>query len=279
MCNAWNHSPDCTCGWGGEGHLGRRAPGYAASASWSIRNSQGRLAYPTSCWWCNAQVFFYRNEAGGCALFDALGWPWPLHACWEEYREQMLDRVESELNDVSFNGTFYKQALKEVMRPEGAETIGVQGYVSDNHALYREEDRVVVRLKSSSRATTVPLVTVEVCVGEAGYRFLMPEDVAKELSDYSPIEIRGVWLKRGGRWRLFSTAFRTVEPGRRRPSFRTVTNIQPKCSYCGEPLSSALRWGFDSDAMVECASCGALRGATDRQVFMDRVRSIARQSS
>lgn len=23
MCNAWNRHPSCTCGWGGEGHLGR----------------------------------------------------------------------------------------------------------------------------------------------------------------------------------------------------------------------------------------------------------------
>ena len=22
MCNAYNHSPGCMCGWGGEGHLG-----------------------------------------------------------------------------------------------------------------------------------------------------------------------------------------------------------------------------------------------------------------
>jgi len=27
MCNAWNHSIDCTCGWGGDGHLGKRVAG------------------------------------------------------------------------------------------------------------------------------------------------------------------------------------------------------------------------------------------------------------
>ena len=106
MCNAWNHPPDCMCGWGGEGHLGRRTGSYSVTPSWSIRNSSGRLAYTTACWWCGAQVFFYRSESGGCALFDYPGWPWPLHACWEEYREHTLDRVESELNSIGFNGTF-----------------------------------------------------------------------------------------------------------------------------------------------------------------------------
>lgn len=275
MCNAWNHPMDCTCGWGGEGHLGRRTAGYSApAASWSIRNSSGRLAYPSACWWCGAQVFFYRNESGGCALFDHPGWPWPLHSCWEEYREQTLDRVESELNGIGFNGSFYKRALKEVRRPGASEVVEVQGHVSDNHALYRDEDRVLVRLKSSSRAATVPLVVVEVCVRDQGYRFLMPELTAKGIPDYSPIEVRGIWLKRGRRWNLFATAFRTVEPGRRRASFRTVSTIERRCSYCAGLMSGG-SWGIDSHAMVECRPCGELRGNVDREAFLNRVRSIA----
>jgi len=35
MCNAWNHPPDCTCGWGGEGHLG------ISVGNWSLGGSGG----------------------------------------------------------------------------------------------------------------------------------------------------------------------------------------------------------------------------------------------
>lgn len=42
------------------------------------------ISCKTSCWWCNAPVFFYRNnETGGCALFDSLGKPWLIHPCWK----------------------------------------------------------------------------------------------------------------------------------------------------------------------------------------------------
>lgn len=37
MCNAWNHPPGCNCGWGGEGHKGRRE-GNNAVGTWSPRS-------------------------------------------------------------------------------------------------------------------------------------------------------------------------------------------------------------------------------------------------
>ncbi len=96
MCNAWNHSPGCDCGWGGNGwsggygwpsssgwqpvytttalprasHLPRSLPGY----------SYGRqdVCFPTACPECGESVYFVRHN-DGCAWFDSLGWPWPKH--------------------------------------------------------------------------------------------------------------------------------------------------------------------------------------------------------
>lgn len=46
------------------------------------------VAYPESprrpnstCPVCGAAVWFFRNRWGGCAYFDGIGQPWPLHPC------------------------------------------------------------------------------------------------------------------------------------------------------------------------------------------------------
>lgn len=87
MCNAWNHSIDCTCGWGGEGHSGRRSLGNVSLhvmqpkfktyneflVSCTIPNAK--------CPECGNPVFFYRSPSNGRVFFDELGPPWPKHPC------------------------------------------------------------------------------------------------------------------------------------------------------------------------------------------------------
>jgi hypothetical protein len=91
MCNAWNHPADCTCGWGGEGHLGQSSATTtnvpAAHASWHNDGVGLRwlhsddLCRSTSCPQCRRPVFFVRHN-GGSVWFDELGWPWPIHPCF-----------------------------------------------------------------------------------------------------------------------------------------------------------------------------------------------------
>lgn len=85
MCNAWNHSAACTCGWGGEGHLGRRAA-FPAATHLFLASPLGRSAASftvpnTRCPVCGASVFFYSSPHGGRVYFDELGPPWPKHPC------------------------------------------------------------------------------------------------------------------------------------------------------------------------------------------------------
>lgn len=120
MCNAWNHPPNCTCGWGGD-----TGGGFGESFGWlseeivktsqpsppsrsrhlealrdvtetQLRNSETRK---TKCWWCGAEVYYHTNGYGDCVLFDELGWPWLVHECWEEYRREQSEsfyaRVET----------------------------------------------------------------------------------------------------------------------------------------------------------------------------------------
>jgi hypothetical protein len=88
MCNAWNHSPECTCGWGGNGHLGRRdsgsGPNIDTRYSWVPPITQTRNSYTipnAACPVCGAAVYFYQSSNGGRVFFDELGPPWPKHPC------------------------------------------------------------------------------------------------------------------------------------------------------------------------------------------------------
>lgn len=88
MCNAWNHSPGCSCGWGGGWKGGslfsstksiptpiRTVHGFSNQYSDSYTNPNAR------CPVCGASVFFYRSPSDGKVYFDELGPPWPKHPC------------------------------------------------------------------------------------------------------------------------------------------------------------------------------------------------------
>src|SRR6266545_1581539 len=87
MCNAWNHPPGCTCGWGGDGHLGRSpgctVPHRLGRFSWQHRDED--FCCPSNCPRCGASVYFVRHN-GGSVWFDELGSPWPKHGCFDEDR-------------------------------------------------------------------------------------------------------------------------------------------------------------------------------------------------
>lgn len=87
VCNAWNHSSGCTCGWDGEGHLGRRGAGLGTTYAPSVARAWAR--YPsyinpnTTCPVCGtSSVYFYQSPDGGRVFFDKPpGPPWPKHPC------------------------------------------------------------------------------------------------------------------------------------------------------------------------------------------------------
>ena len=85
MCNAHNHPPGCTCGFGGEGHLGRRTGSTVSSYFYDmprIRPAYASYVNPNArCPVCGDVVFFYQSPDGGRVFFDELGPPWPKHPC------------------------------------------------------------------------------------------------------------------------------------------------------------------------------------------------------
>lgn len=91
MCNAWNHHPNCTCGWGGDGHLGKggahggRGPRIKVPSE-TIWRYHDNYCSPTTCPECDAEIFFIRHN-GGSVWVNSLGWPWPKHPCMDKSTE------------------------------------------------------------------------------------------------------------------------------------------------------------------------------------------------
>ena len=83
MCNAHGHPPGCTCGWGGEGHLGRGGSRGSVTPTLSrIWRTYNSYVNPNAkCPVCGCPVFYYQSPDGGRVFFDELGPPWPKHPC------------------------------------------------------------------------------------------------------------------------------------------------------------------------------------------------------
>ncbi len=93
MCNAFNHPPGCTCGWGGVWYGGNSnqgdwlfnkepRPRKLGRQRGTYDNPSAGLTVPNSkCPVCGASVFYYESPYGGRVFFDDLGPPWPKHPC------------------------------------------------------------------------------------------------------------------------------------------------------------------------------------------------------
>lgn len=115
MCNAWNHPAGCTCGWGGEGHLG-------GGGNWGGLINEPILKYNeksvhlfsksydtyvntnAKCPVCGASVYFYQSPYGGRVFFDDLGPPWPKHPCTSD--------IDVEINFIQGRKTLPEWQLK-----------------------------------------------------------------------------------------------------------------------------------------------------------------------
>jgi hypothetical protein len=92
MCNAWNHSPSCTCGWGGLAHAGRRTGGLVRLRPPPILRTVESFTNPNArCPVCDAVVFYYESPYGGKVYFDELGPPWPKHPCTSQIVARKLE--------------------------------------------------------------------------------------------------------------------------------------------------------------------------------------------
>lgn len=244
---------------------------------WSLADPGRQLTHPTECRWCGAAVFFYRDRNGGCALFESLGRPWPIHGCWQDRARQpaIRERIGEELAEREYDGVFMPPAGALVQKPvDDLRVVRVAGYVADNEALYGESK--LFRLSAHRRASTCELAIVNVWSDRDLYPFVVPRPKAEAIRDYEPVELTGTWLARGRSWHLIATGI-WIDPQIGISERIHLPRARDVCAICGGALDGM--WGCTDDGRVECRPCGDMRGVLPRRVFIRRVKAIVQQSS
>lgn len=118
MCNALNHSSNCRCGWGGDGHLGAHGSTTAfrplvEPIHYNFKNLNSYTNPNARCPVCAQRVFFYQSPNGGRVFFDKLGEDWPKHPCTD---------------NSSYQPTFRKSANPQVQQNQpGSEALKLRG--------------------------------------------------------------------------------------------------------------------------------------------------------
>jgi hypothetical protein len=140
MCNAWNHPQECRCGWGGDGHTGKRLDG-AHYTQWVPPLDFSFESYTrpnASCPACGQPVFFYSSPDGGRVFFDELGPPWPKHPCTDNTSAPARFRGKS---NNSLKCGVESQWLKDGWMPiQLRHDIEVDKYFARLHVIFRNEE-------------------------------------------------------------------------------------------------------------------------------------------
>jgi len=157
MCNAWNHSSSCDCGWGGSGGGGNSFGGRPGrnfydlqtdldtisrandlrkqKAAFSVGVSEAETSR-TLCWWCGDPVFYHTNGYGDCVLFDSLGHPWQVHTCWTNY----WDAEKGRRQEISPKALQKPIILKKTLKSHQLEYLIFAGAV---HSVQRQASAVI----------------------------------------------------------------------------------------------------------------------------------------
>jgi hypothetical protein len=269
-CNGWNHYPSCNCGWGGD------TSEYQTSYPFSGYVNLGDLAgdpitVPTTCWWCGAAVFFHRAYAGGCVLFDELGPPWPVHACWEQHRSErfmMEIRTRSSLTAVGWTGDDSRAHLRYPVRiGQEGEREHLHGYILCTYS--------IDPLASSSLAGTAHAWIADVVDSNSRkLRVLLPPVNVDAMSSFDLVEVTGRWMTVRGKAVLAAAELSVIRDGKTIVRFGYATGATP-CGLCGAPTEAEADWRISDSGDVECPLCRRMRGDLSTSAFQEHCRRVA----
>ena len=202
MCNAWNHSPGCTCGWGGVwyGSTGVGGLGGLSTFSSSIRSGDPSTRL-ISCWWCGASVYYHSNGYGDSVLFDSLGYPWQIHECWQRHKDEVL-RYRSGFSSSTTYSPYTD--LVEAPTPTGSLDQQVSGYIVDNHFFHPNVKPMTLLVEGFPASYFWVYLDVNDGGGNV-FRFLIPSVFAHHYKKDSMVEVSGQWSKRLDHWLLAAT--------------------------------------------------------------------------
>jgi hypothetical protein len=84
MCNAFGHSVDCDCGFGGATYSAPpAAPSYRYNSLVEVARAVGHslLVPGRTCWHCGAEIILYANAYGSFVIFETGPPDWEKHYC------------------------------------------------------------------------------------------------------------------------------------------------------------------------------------------------------
>lgn len=265
MCNAWNHSHNCKCGWGGEGHLG--SGGHRTTSSFVSAKSSSRIythsgqsyTYPRKCWWCGQEVYFHSNGYGDFVMFNELGHPWEVHKCWQERQVWQVtiepyDEIVASITE-AINYKPSKNNRVYAPQDENNQKICVNGIVVDNH-LY-SSNPVVTKLSAGRYYRPSSLFTIEIMVGEESYHFLLPRSKTVHIRRGDMVKVTGQWAKWNGQWIVLpSTISKLFYPSSCHSELR-VFDLEDilRCYYCKGVIKGRVKWGVDNFLRIKCETC------------------------
>lgn len=178
MCNAHNHWLGCSCGWGGQGHLGSAAstgPKYVFTHSqkfgfrpWGrefTSSSMSELAaelghsilFPVQCRYCHQQIYLFASPNGGRAVFNELGPPWPKHWCEGYEISKVIDCIFA---SATYSGFTFPIPKNAIYKPDPFPTT-LSG--------------IVVRCKSRKPPRTEEVWDIDIFDGRLLYRIAVSE--------------------------------------------------------------------------------------------------------
>lgn len=105
MCNAWNHSFDCMCGWGGDSHFGINQAD-TLNDLLSLKIDSKTNCNSTECPRCGAEVFFLKHNGGSVWLDPPLSPPWHKHPCFENMQSERNKNTLGENEEKMYEGRF-----------------------------------------------------------------------------------------------------------------------------------------------------------------------------
>lgn len=274
MCNAHNHSIYCDCGFGGDtGGGGRRS----YTRAWSLWRDWEPITHLTTCWWCEAPVFFYRDENGGCALFDELGAPWKVHACWQDHRSQRRDALlhtNRDLQARGFSGGVSMPGERAADPPLRSNVCrSFLGFPSTSRGFSRTRTYLGVRTHDRGPFRQVDIVRSDT---KETYPSYVPAEWSNLIPENAPVQLDGRWLDVPSQGMVFvvTSAERKFINGRVRFRRAIPDLVKQECRFCGRETTGSRGWSFDSDYCIQCETCGNMRGTLSAKDFVKQCARI-----
>jgi DNA-directed RNA polymerase subunit RPC12/RpoP len=264
--------------------------GSVPARSWRLESLGQPLTSSTRCWWCGERVFFHTNGNGDCVLFEALGWPWPIHSCWQIHRDESqrrigLSKLETALEQSGYDGIKFSPPdcppIPEKDAPDQLEWRRKATNCLVQMELEDDPSRRFVRVAGYlSRKTNLSLALsldescepwrqIGITTAEDRQLFFLPRNVFNSLSEFALIRIAGRWCNIQGNYFLISTRIDWLETvGCESQSLRLAKiGRKARCRYCGRQLFSDERWQINGGWVPECGDCFTFRGERDPKEF------------